>query len=380
MQPADGLQPRLLPSVGPQSREQFMRRRRTTNLTLGGLAALIAVLGCALMGSAPHAQGQGDWIDVHVHLFADKGSLADFDEAARKALQIMDAERIRTMFVMSPPRAREGPDTESLAEITKKYGPRIAMLGGGGTLNPMLQEAGKSTEVSEVVRRQFEETAARIIASGAKGFGEIAAHHLSLAPGHAYEAVSPDHLLLRLLADIAARHDVPIDLHLDPVPSDVATPASLGAAQNPPVLKANIEGFERLLAHNRKTKIVWAHAGSDPLGYFTPTLVRALIKRHPNLALSIRPTSPRPGAVVHATGDVNEDWVAVLRDFPDRFVIGSDTMIVATHYTGPHTPRIFANRGEGQWRGIRRLLSILPPDEARRIAYENAERLYKLGR
>jgi predicted TIM-barrel fold metal-dependent hydrolase len=27
----------------------------------------------------------------------------------------------------------------------------------------------------------------------------------------------------------------------------------------------------------------------------------------------------------------------------------------------------------------RRLLSVLPPDVARRIGYENAERLYKLG-
>jgi len=357
-----------------------MRLRRTTHLTLGSLAALVAVLGCTVMGSAPNTQGQGDWIDVHVHLFADKGALADFEEAARKALQIMDAERIRTMLVMSPPRAREGPDIESLAELTKQYGPRLAMLGGGGTLNPMLQDSGKSPEVSEGVRRQFEETAERIIASGAKGFGEITAHHLSLAPGHAYAAVAPDHPLLRLLADIAARHDVPIDLHLDPVPSDSATPASLGAAQNPPVLQANIEGFERLLAHNRKTKIVWAHAGSDPLGSFTPQLVRALLERHANLALSIRPASPRPGAMVHATGDVNEEWVAVLRDFPDRFVLGSDTMIVATHYTGPHTPRLFAHRGEGQWRGIRRLLSVLHPDLARRIGYENAERLYKLGR
>jgi len=356
-----------------------MRLRGTTHLTLGSLAALVAALGCTVMGSAPHAQEQGDWIDVHVHLFADKGALADFDEVARKALQIMDAERIRTMLVMSPPRAREGSDTEGLAEIAKRYGPRIAMLGGGGTLNPMLQEAARSTQVSDGARQKFEETAEHIMASGAKGFGEITAHHLSLAPGHAYEAVSPDHPLLRLLADIAARHDVPIDLHLDPVPSDVATPASLGAAQNPPVLRANIEGFERLLAHNRKTTIVWAHAGSDPLGYFTPALVRELLGRHPNLALSIRPTSPRPGAMVHPTGRVNEDWVAVLRDFPDRFVLGSDTMIVATHYTGPNTPRVFASRGEGQRRGIRRLLSILPPDVARRIGYENAERLYKLG-
>jgi predicted TIM-barrel fold metal-dependent hydrolase len=356
-----------------------MKLRRNPHLTLSSVAALVVAFGFTVMGSVPHAQGQGEWIDVHVHLFADKGARADFDEAARQALQIMDAEHIRTMLVMSPPRAREGPDIESLAALMKQYGPRLAMLGGGGTLNPMVQEAAQSTEVSEKVRRTFEDTAERIIASGAKGFGEITAHHLSLAPGHAYEAVAPDHPLLRLLADIAARHDVPIDLHLDPVPSDMATPAHLGGAQNPPVLKANIEGFERLLAHNRKTTIVWAHVGSDPLGAFTPTLVRTLLGRHPNLALSIRPTSPRPGAMVHPTGEVNAEWVAVLRDLSDRFVLGSDTMIVATHYSGPQTPRLFARRGEGQRRGIRRLLSVLPPEVARRIGYENAERLYKLG-
>ena len=60
------------------------------------------------------AQSQGDWIDVHFHLIADKGDLESFDEAARKALQIMDAERIRTIIVMSPPRPRENFDVYRL--------------------------------------------------------------------------------------------------------------------------------------------------------------------------------------------------------------------------------------------------------------------------
>ena len=82
--------------------------------------------------------------------------------------------------------------------------------------------------------------------------------------------------------------------------------------------------------------------------------------------------------MLHPTGEVNTAWIAVLRDFPDRFVLGSDTMIVATHYTSPQTPRLFAHGGAGQRRGIRRLLSVLPPDVARRIGYENVERIYKL--
>ena len=314
-------------------------------------STLAALLGANLLAFDARAQSQGDWIDVHFHLIADKGDLESFDEAARAALQIMDAERIRTIVVMSPPRPRENFDIESLADIVKKHGPRIVMFGGGGSLNPMLQEAGQSPEVTEGIRRRFEETAQRIIASGAKGFGEITAHHMSLSPSHGYESV----------------------------PADVEKPPSLSSPRNPAVLKANLGGFERLLAHNRKAKILWAHAGADPVGYFTPRLVRELLGRHSNLALSIRPTAPFPGSMVHPKGAINDDWIALLRDFPDRFVIGSDSFVVAKAYTGAEAPRIFEQRSEIQRRGIRRLLSHLPADLARRIGYENAERLYRLN-
>ena len=70
----------------------------------------------------------------------------------------------------------------------------------------------------------------------------------------------------------------------------------------------------------------------------------------------------------------------MLRDFPDRFVIGSDNFIIATRYTGADAPRIFAERAPIQRQGIRRLLSSLPADLARKIGYENAERIYRLNR
>jgi hypothetical protein len=105
-----------------------------------------------------------------------------------------------------------------------------------------------------------------------------------------------------------------------------------------------------------------------------------LLGRHSNLALSIRPTAPFPGSMVHPKGGINEEWIAVLRDFPDRFVIGSDSFVVAERYTGAEAPRVFEQRSEIQRRGIRRLLSHLPTELARRIGYENAERLYRLNR
>lgn len=343
------------------------------------LTTLILIIGCAWMTSPVHAELQGEWIDVHVHLIADKGSLDDFDEAARAALQFMDNNNIRKMVVMSPPRPKENFDIESLEGVMTKYGERIVVMGGGGSLNPMLQEANRSGTVSEEVRRRFEETAEAIIASGAKGFGEIAAHHLSLTPSHGYESVSADHPLMLLLAEIAARHGVPIDLHFDPVPEDVPTPASLSSPRNPPVLKANLDGLERLLAHNRKTTIVWAHAGSDPVGFFTPQLAREMLSRHPNLSFSIRPLYNSPSAMVNPRGGINKSWIAVLTDFPDRFVIGTDSFIVASNYSGPDAPKSFAPKAEKQRNAVRILLGSLPETLARRIGYENAERMYKLG-
>lgn len=345
---------------------------------MSGLAARLLAAASLSIAFTASAQPRDGWIDVHFHLVAEKGSREGFEEAARAALQIMEADGIRTILVMSPPRPSGGADFESFAEIVKKHAPRIAMLGGGSTLNPMLYEATKSADVSDEVRRRFEETAERIIASGAKGFGEITAHHVSMSPSHPYEWMPPDHPLFLLLADIAARHDVPIDFHFDPVPADVATPSGLSGGNNPPVLRENVAGFERLLAHNRKAKIVWAHAGSDPVGFFTPQLVRRLLGSHANLSLSIRPLAPFPGSMLNPKVGVNRDWIMLLREYPDRFVLGSDSFVAPGGFRASEAVQMFAQRARMQRSGIRKLISMLPADVARRIAHENAERLYKL--
>lgn len=346
-------------------------------LGMRSLTALVLLLISAF--SATGALAQGEWIDVHVHLIADKGSLEDFDEAARAALQIMDANGIRKMVVMSPPRPNHNFDLESLKDVMAKYGQRISVMGGGGSLNPMLQEAGALAAVPDDLRERFEETARDYLAAGAKGFGEIAAHHVSLLPSHGYESVPADHPLMLLLADIAASQGVPIDLHFDPVPEEIPTPSQLTSPRNPPILKANLAGLEHLLEHNRRATIMWAHAGSDPVGFFTPQLARDMLGRHPNLCFSIRPLYRSPDALVNPRGGINREWIAVLRDFPDRFVIGTDSFIVVENYSGPDAPKTFAMAASRQREAVQILLSKLPDDLARRIGYENAERIYRLG-
>ena len=103
-----------------------------------------------------------------------------------------------------------------------------------------------------------------------------------------------------------------------------------------------------------------------------------MLGRHANLMLSVRPVNPRPGSLLTPKGPADPDWMALLRDFSERFVLGTDTFVVADSYSGVDAPRVLAQRSAIQRQGVRRLLSLLPPDVARRIAIDNAERIYRL--
>jgi predicted TIM-barrel fold metal-dependent hydrolase len=323
------------------------------------------------------AQADKGWIDVHFHIVGDKGENEGFLEAAEKTIELMDDHGIEKVIVMSPPRPFQSFDIDELEGIQKKYGARVAIIGGGGTLNPMLQKAGHSNEVSQELKKEFEMIAEKIIAKGAKGFGEITAHHVSLNPGHGYESVPANHPLLLLLADIAARHNVPIDLHFDPIPEDMETPSELSSPKNPAVLKENISAFEELLSHNRKAKIVWAHAGSDPVGFYTPELVSKLLGKHPNLYCSIRTTFKRNNPMRHPKHGVNDDWIDVVKEYPDRFVMGTDSFVITPGYSGPDGPRVFA-RHRIQIEGVNEVLSSINSDLADKIGRTNAIKIYNL--
>lgn len=296
-------------------------------------------------------------------------------DAVRPALEAMDRLEIARTLIMPPPQPpghRTLYDFDSFLPLIRPHVDRLGFLAGGGTLNPLIHRSGAVTEAME---REFSTTAERIIGAGAAGFGEITAHHVSYFPQHPYEAVAADHPLLRLLADIAARHDVPIDLHLDPIPQDIPPPPRLTqrSSANPAVLAANLGGFERLLAHNRKARIVWAHAGRDTLGTWTVALTRQLLERHSNLFLSLSMHPPfgvvAENSLLDPAGQANPAWIALLRDFPDRAAIGSDFFHQPMGRDGSTLPAPTA--------AIRRFVNALPAELANKAAHENAMRIYR---
>ncbi len=352
------------------------------------LRLLLGMIGCCAIFLPSHVFAQQstgariEWIDVHVHPIGGRGRVTDFPSAVKAAVAVMEESSIAKMILMPPPQvygAAPPFDFDDFLAAIKAHGPRLKFLGGGGSLNAMLQNAGQDPTVGDGLRQRFERKAAEILKAGALGFGEITAHHLSLVPGHSYDSVPADHPLLLLLADIAARNDVVIDFHFDPVVEEMKAPDWLATPPNPPVFRANLAAFERLLQHNRSAKIVWAHAGSDFLGQWTVLLSRKLLEKHPNLYMSIRMGLARApwNHPLDPAGQVKPEWLQLLNDFPDRFVIGGDQFFAsAAAGYGPGT--IFAQRAGLMRQRINMFLAALPEALARKIASENATRIYKI--
>lgn len=350
-------------------------------LALALTLAVVSSLPKSALSADNYGPRQGTtYIDTHNHLHGRFGpsrlQASDYDGAAQVATSTMEKFGIRMMLIMPPPFPPDHPNTydiDDLADTSKRYPGRFAFLGGGGTLNVMIQEAVRDGHTGERLKDRFKRRALEILSKGAVGFGEMSAEHLCLGSKHNHHSAPPDHPLFLLLADIAASHDVPIDIHMEAVPERMPLPERLSSPPNPKVLAANLAAFERLLAHNRKAKIIWAHAGWDNTGYRTAKLTAEMLRKHANLYMSFK-VCPRDSLFenrpIERGRGLKTEWLTVIREFPNRFVIGSDQFYLSPKMRGQIGPRSVEPTG--------RFFSLLPPGLARKVGYENARRIFNL--
>lgn len=118
---------------------------------------------------------------------------------------------------------------------------------------------------------------------------------------------------------------------------------------------SDVDAVERLFRQWPQAKILWAHAGFD-----RPGRVAEMLRKHRNLWADLAFRTD------HASGGkVDPAWRAVFMQFPDRFMVGSDTFTPERwHYIPEHA----------DW--SRRWLSGLPRNVAERIAWKNGEELF----
>lgn len=118
---------------------------------------------------------------------------------------------------------------------------------------------------------------------------------------------------------------------------------------------SDADAVERLFRHDPQALILWAHSGFD-----RPDAVRAMLKRYPTLWADLAFRNDHA-----AQGKVDPAWRALFEEFPDRFMVGTDTF----------TPeRWFYIEEHAKW--SRGWLVDLPKPLAEKIAWRNAEALF----
>jgi len=149
------------------------------------------------------------------------------------------------------------------------------------------------------------------------------------------------------------------EFHLYGADADLTVPRRMVhlAQQYNLVLHAHsdVDAIGRLFLQYPAARILWAHSGFE-----RPENVREMLKKHKNLWCDLAFRTD------HATaGKPSPEWRALFMEFPDRFMLGTDSYVPERwHFIIEHA------------RWARAWLADLPADVAERIAFRNGEALF----
>jgi hypothetical protein len=117
---------------------------------------------------------------------------------------------------------------------------------------------------------------------------------------------------------------------------------------------SDADAVERIFRQDPNALVLWAHSGFE-----RPATVREMLRKHRRLYADLAYRSEMGSA-----GSVDPDWLEAFREFPDRFMVGTDTFTPERlHFIPEH-----ASYSRG-W------LAALPAELAERIAWKNGESL-----
>ncbi|MEP4193204.1 MAG: amidohydrolase family protein [Sneathiella sp.] len=158
--------------------------------------------------------------------------------------------------------------------------------------------------------------------------------HVGIGEFHIHTLDRSDGPLLQAIAELAQEKSLPLHIH------------------------SGAEPVEYMYSLEPEMTIIWAHAGmSEP-----PEIVDDILTRYPNTYVD---TSYRERDILAADGTINPAWRIVIDKHTDRIMVGTDTWV------------------NSQWDDYEGLIALnrlwlkkLPREQAEKIAYKNALRLF----
>jgi predicted TIM-barrel fold metal-dependent hydrolase len=279
--------------------------------------------------------------DLHLHLFPDLTPDA--------LLARMDRNNVRWGGAVGP----AGPRSDPRPFITA-LGKRYIPMAGQPEFFIAYREGGTaaiSTADHPRLKSMLERAAAELQAGQIQGFGELVLNNRTSHPDPTFRRkAAVDSPLVRQMFEIAARHRGVVQVHIEPERDTVAElEAVMTAHPTVPVI----------LSHCFAVNLDTAMAE-----YFLKKYAQALCdlsaRSEPVLPPSLR------ARMIFGADFADPGWLRLMEARPDQFVIGSDATNAQIDYD-----RIIAVYRSG-------LLPRLSPATARKLAFENAVKLFKL--
>lgn len=247
------------------------------------LCASIAALAFSVFAHSVHAADySGPLFDAHLH-YNDE---AQSPHPIQDVLARMKRNGIKAIIANSRP--NDG--TKNLASAKEQTAQ------AGVTVVPFIRLYRNRADYDnwfrdETIYTMVVDEMARGTASGPyRGIGEF----------HLYDSQNANGAVAAKLMKLAEEKQLAILAHVDDVAIDL--------------LMANTP------SNGQNVKLIWAHTG---IGGASAERVRALMKKYPKLMgeLSYRPN------LTGADGKLSPEWRTLITEFPNRFMIGSDTWV-----------------------------------------------------
>jgi hypothetical protein len=285
------------------------------------LRLLCTFVAAAFIASAQAADYAGPLFDAHLHYNVE----AQTPHPIADVLGRMRRSGVKAIIANSRP--NDGTHALAASPLAREAGvavvPFIRLYRNRADYDNWYRD--------ESIYRMVETELARGTASGPfRGLGEF----------HLYDSSNANGPVAKKLMALAEEKNLAVLAHVDDVAVDL------------------------LMAHTpskgQKARLIWAHTGiSGP----PPARVEELLKKYP---LLLGELSYRPGLTCDG-GKLCAPWRELMLKYPDRFVIGSDTWINQRW-----------DAYEELMKGYRVWLGDLPPEVARRIAWDNGAKLFQL--
>ena len=283
--------------------------------------AQAAIICIASLASAWAADYTGPLLDAHLHYNEEAWNGQTGPHPLPDVLARMQRNGVRAIVANSRP--NDG--TKALADAPQT---RAA----GVTVVPFVRLYRNRADYDNWFR---DETIYTLVQTElARGTG--AGPYKGLGEFHLYDSANANGPVARKLMQLAEKQQLAVLAHVDDVAIDL------------------------LMAHAPKARLIWAHTG---IGGAPAARVDALMARYPLLMGEL---SYRPGLTCD-DGQLCPEWRALVTKYPDRFLIGSDTWV---NQRWLYYDELML--------GYRRWLGGLPPDVARKVAWDNGARLFGL--